>query len=118
GIQAWVALPQEHEETPPSFHHHQGTDELPEFDEDGVTGRLIAGSIDGLNASVHTHSPLFYLHWDMADGARRTLGTEYSERAVYVARGAIDLDGHVVTEGQMLVLEPGRAAQIQARGLT
>ncbi len=52
----------------------------------------------------------------MADGARRALGTDYSERAVYVARGAVELDGHPLSEGQMRVLEPGRAARIQARG--
>ena len=118
GIQAWVALPTEHEETAPTFHHHQGAGELPEFHEDGVAGRLIAGSIDGQTARVRTHSPLFYLHWDMADGARRSLSAEYSERAVYVARGAVDIDGQPLALGQMLVLEPGRAAQIQARGPT
>ncbi|MGB5807504.1 pirin family protein [Castellaniella sp.] len=116
GIQAWVALPREHEETAPAFHHHHGAGELPEFNEDGVSGRLIAGATEGATARVQTHSPLFYLHWEMADGARRTLGTEYSERAVYVARGAVELDGHPLAKGQMLVLEPGRAAQIQARG--
>ena len=42
GIQAWVALPDGDEETDPSFDHHAG-DDLPEWDEDGVTGRLIAG---------------------------------------------------------------------------
>lgn len=116
GIQAWAALPREHEETAPAFHHHQGADELPEFQEGGVTGRLIAGAIDGASARVRTHSSLFYLHWEMTDGARRTLGTTYPERAVYVARGAIDLDGHPLAEGQMQVLESGRTAQIQARG--
>jgi redox-sensitive bicupin YhaK (pirin superfamily) len=116
GIQAWVALPTEHEETAPTFHHHQGADELPEFHEDGVTGRLIAGSIDGQTASVRTHSPLFYLHWEMNDGARRSLGTDHTERAVYVARGAIEIDGQPLATGQMLVLAPGRAAQIRARG--
>jgi redox-sensitive bicupin YhaK (pirin superfamily) len=34
GIQSWVALPQEHEETDPSFHHHEGAD-LPAGDETG-----------------------------------------------------------------------------------
>src|SRR5690606_4313216 len=116
GIQAWVALPREHEETAPAFHHHQGSEDLPEFHEDGVRGRLIAGTIDGAAARVQTHSPLFYLHWDMADGARRALGADYTERAVYVARGAVETDGHPLSEGQMLVLEPRRAAHIQARG--
>lgn len=56
GIQAWVALPAEDEETEPAFHHHEGAD-LPEWREDGVRVRLIAGEADGLRAKVVTHSP-------------------------------------------------------------
>ncbi|MGB6007742.1 pirin family protein [Castellaniella sp.] len=115
GIQAWVALPQKDEETPPSFHHHQGAADLPEIHEDGVSGRLIAGSIDGATSRVPTHSPLFYLHWDMQAGARRTLGAQYPERAVYVACGEIELDGHIVPEGRMIVLEAGHDVTVLAR---
>src|SRR3546814_78168 len=43
GIQAWVALPTEAEETDPEFSHYAGA-QLPEFDEAGVRGRLVAGS--------------------------------------------------------------------------
>ena len=49
GIQAWVALPTEHEETAPSFSHHAG-DDLPQWNEGGVHGQLIAGSAYGLTA--------------------------------------------------------------------
>ncbi|WP_298016172.1 pirin family protein [uncultured Castellaniella sp.] len=115
GIQAWVALPRENEETAPSFHHHQGAADLPEIHEDGVSGRLIAGSIDGATSRVPTHSPLFYLHWDMQAGARRTLSAQYPERAVYVVSGEIEIDGHILPEGRMIVLEPGRDAPILAR---
>lgn len=115
GIQAWVALPQEFEETSPSFHHHQGATDLPEIHEGGVSGRLIAGSIDGATSRVPTHSPLFYLHWDMQAGARRALSAQYSERAVYVVSGEIEIEGHIVPEGRMIVLEPGREAPILAR---
>ncbi|WP_323011630.1 pirin family protein [Castellaniella sp.] len=114
GIQAWVALPREDEECAPSFHHYHGAEQLPEFNEDGVHGRLIAGAIDGQTALVKTHSPLFYLHWNMAADARRSLGTQYPERAIYVAQGAIDVDGQPLAEGQMLVLPPGKAAQLTA----
>lgn len=93
GIQTWVALPHEDEETDPAFYHYQGNSDLPEFDEDGVKGRLIAGTNDGLSANVKTHSPLFYLHWEMEAGASRSLSAEYSERAIYVARGELEVDG-------------------------
>ncbi|MCE7896552.1 pirin family protein [Gammaproteobacteria bacterium PRO2] len=114
GIQAWVALPRELEEMEPAFHHHEGAGQLPEIHEGGVSGRLIAGEIDGQVASVQTHSPLFYLHWDMQAGARRNLGTRYPERAVYVSSGEVELGGHRLAAGQMQVLEPGRAVTITA----
>ena len=44
GIQAWVALPVEHEETDPAFSHHAATDLPATRSEAGVTGTLIAGS--------------------------------------------------------------------------
>lgn len=115
GIQAWVGLPREDEETDPAFYHHHGANELPEIHEDGVSGRLIAGSAEGLAASVKTHSPLFYLHWDMRADARRSLSAEYSERAIYVASGEVDVDGYTLRVGQIAVLDPGKAAEIRAR---
>jgi redox-sensitive bicupin YhaK (pirin superfamily) len=68
GIQAWVALPTEYEEAAPSFSHHAG-DDLPQWEDAGVHGRLIAGSAYGLTAAVATHSPQFYAHLDMEPGA-------------------------------------------------
>lgn len=113
GIQAWVALPEADEECDPAFTHH-GVDDLPVFEEPGVRGRLIAGKASGLEAAVKTHSPLFYLHWELDAGARAELATDYSERAVYAATGAIEVDSQRVDAGQMAVLAPGRAATIQA----
>src|SRR5581483_5504040 len=46
GIQAWVALPTEHEETDPSFAHHAAA-ELPIFKQRGARARLIAGEAMG-----------------------------------------------------------------------
>jgi hypothetical protein len=115
GIQSWVALPREQEEMDPAFHHLQGAVQLPEFREEGVTGRLIAGSIDGVTGGAVTYSPLFYLHWEMDAGARRSLSAQYSERAVYVARGEVEIDGQVLPVGRMQVVDSARAMQIMAR---
>ncbi|KAA0889425.1 pirin family protein [Pusillimonas sp. ANT_WB101] len=114
GIQAWVALPTEHEETDPAFYHLHGAEQLPEWQEDGVSSRLIAGDADGLRSGTPTHSPLFYMHWDMQAGACNSLSTQYPERAVYVASGAIEVNGNPLPAGRMIVLEPGTAAQIKA----
>ncbi|MDE8652507.1 pirin family protein [Novosphingobium album (ex Liu et al. 2023)] len=113
GIQAWVALPVEDEETDPDFHHFAGAD-LPTWEEKGVKGRLIAGEAEGMKAAVKVHSPQFYMHWDMAAGAARILPAEHAERAVYVAAGSVEIAGQPLRTGQMAVLEPGRDVPVSA----
>ena len=113
GIQAWIALPTEAEESAPSFHHHEGSD-LPEWNEHGVHGRLLAGAVDGLRAAVPTMSPLSYAHWSMAPGAMRAIGTEYPERAIYVAKGVVEVAGQRLGAGQMAVLAKGGAVDVRA----
>lgn len=103
GIQAWVALPKEHEEIAPTFSHHSGSD-LPQWSEAGVVGQLIAGSAFGLNAAVSTHSPMFYVHLDLALGASAEIPENYSERAIYIATGAVEVQGRRYESGRMLVL--------------
>ena len=115
GIQAWVALPDEREEMEPGFWHYDSAS-LPVFDADGVVGRLIAGRLAGVVSPVRTESPQFYVHWQMRAGARVSLPAEYPERAVYVARGAVGLDGQRIETGSMAVLTPGKPAALTAIG--
>jgi redox-sensitive bicupin YhaK (pirin superfamily) len=113
GIQAWVALPVEDEETGPAFYHHEG-DDLPTWQDKGMRGRLIAGAAEGMAAAVKVHSPQFYMHWDMDAGAARMLPAEYPERAIYVATGSVEIADHRLHAGQMAVLEPGRDVPVRA----
>jgi redox-sensitive bicupin YhaK (pirin superfamily) len=113
GIQAWVAVPEAHEEDPPSFAHH-AAQALPTVQDAGVQARLIAGSAYGLTSPAATHSPLFYLHAELQPGARLPLPDGYAERAVFVARGGITIDGKRYGEGQMAVFSGTDAASIEA----
>ena len=113
GIQSWVALPAEQEETEPAFHHH-GTAELPTQEGDGLWARLVAGEAFGARAPVKTHSPLFYIHWELKAGARAQLAAEYPERAAYVARGAVQAAGQRVDAGRMVVFSPGTPVLFEA----
>lgn len=106
GIQAWVALPREHEETDPDFVHYEAS-ALPRFEQDGACAHLIVGEVQGLRSPVKTHSPLFYMHCDVQANGRVIVPGAYSERAVYVASGAIKIDGTLVPEGTLAVLSPG-----------
>src|SRR6188508_404448 len=51
GLQLWVALPREHEETEPAFVHH-GANELPEVERDGARVRVIVGEAYGARSPV------------------------------------------------------------------
>lgn len=112
GIQAWVALPTEFEEIAPSFSHHAGLD-LPQWHDAGVAGQLIAGSAYGLTAGTETHSPQFYAHLDMAAGASAEIPGGYEERALYIATGAVEVDGTRHESGRMLILTSA-ASQVRA----
>lgn len=112
GVQAWVALPTEQEEIAPSFSHHAGLD-LPQWNDAGVVGQLIAGSAYGLTASAEIHSPLFYAHLDMAPGAIAEIPGGHKERALYIATGAVELNGTRYESGRMLVLD-STASRVRA----
>ncbi|HET9628392.1 MAG TPA: pirin family protein [Novosphingobium sp.] len=104
GLQAWVALPTEQEEIAPSFTHLGGAD-LPQWQAGGVKGQLIAGSAYGLAAAAPVYSPLFYACLEMSPGSVAELPEGYSELAVYVVEGAVELDGRSFSAGHMLVLD-------------
>lgn len=105
-IQTWVALPEKDEEAAPSFRNYT-VEQLPVFTESGVWMRLIAGNAYGLQSSVQTHSPLFYLHVVLDQGARFGLPKEHSERGVYIAKGRIEVNGHTYDQGKLLVFSQG-----------
>jgi redox-sensitive bicupin YhaK (pirin superfamily) len=114
GMQAWVALPTEHEEDAPAFRHHDEVD-LPTYDSDkGLWARLIAGEAFGAKAKVQTHSPMFYVHWSLQQGAEAVLEAPYPERAAYVAEGAVEVDGVTLRAGQMAVFAPGDSPRFTA----
>jgi redox-sensitive bicupin YhaK (pirin superfamily) len=114
GMQAWVALPVETEETAPGFFHH-GPEDLPTTEDGGLWARLIAGSAYGAEAKVRTHSPMFYVHWEMQPGASGGLPSEHRERAAYVARGTVEVDGRAFSGGQLIVFAPGADPKITAK---
>lgn len=113
GIQAWVALPAEHEEVAPAFTHFDAS-ELPTRQWPGVTLRLIAGQAFDLTSAVPTHSRLFYAHAELARDASVELPGTYEERAVFVAAGRAAIDATVLDAGQMAIVRPNARATVRA----
>jgi redox-sensitive bicupin YhaK (pirin superfamily) len=113
GLQLWVALPQSHEETAPSFHHHPGSS-LPERDHRGVTLRVLAGTAYGMTSPVETLSPLFYVAAQMLAGSELSLPDEHAERAVYVVEGALQCGADRAEPGRMLVFDKDARVTVRA----
>jgi redox-sensitive bicupin YhaK (pirin superfamily) len=105
-LQTWVALPEKDEESNPSFDNYK-PEALPVYTDKGVWMRLIAGDAFGLRGDVKTHSPLFYLHALIDKGTKFGIPKEHSERAIYVAKGSVEVSGRTYSEGQMLVFNKG-----------
>ena len=114
GLQAWVALPNESEETDPDFAHY-GEQQLPVLEDSRVKARIIAGRAFDREAQVRTLSPMFYVHAELAEGALIEVPTEYSERAAYVVSGEVSAGPERFHPGQMLVFGPQEAAVVTAR---
>jgi redox-sensitive bicupin YhaK (pirin superfamily) len=114
GMQAWVALPVENEEDAPAFFHH-GPEDLPTYEYQGLWARLIAGSAYGAEAKVKTHSPMFYVHWELQPGVTGGLPGEHKERAAFVARGTIEVEGREFSGGEMIVFTEGSDPRITAK---
>lgn len=115
GIQSWIALPKDHEQTDPLFTHYPKAS-LPYINVPGVRMHLIAGRAFGAVAPTVTFSDLFYVYAKMRPGAEFELRPEYPERGLYVVRGEIYVDNQPVTPHHLAVLTPGRAVRIRSAG--
>lgn len=109
GLQAWLALPLSHEDTAPSFEHHD-RDALPTRTGAGTTLTMVTGHGFGLTSPVTTFGPTLYADLRLAAGATFTFSAEHEERAVYLAHGRLicgDGEGHAFEDGELVVLKPG-----------
>ncbi|NJD32962.1 MAG: pirin family protein [Gammaproteobacteria bacterium] len=113
GIQTWIALPRDHEEAPPAFEHHPAS-ALPELRPRGAVLRLIAGEAYGQRSPASVFSGMFYVDARLEAAATAELPPEYSERAAYVAEGAIDAAGTRHGVGEMIVFAAGGGPTIRA----
>ncbi|MEE4453144.1 pirin family protein [Novosphingobium resinovorum] len=119
GLQTWVALPREAEETAPAFSHHKAH-EMPVTEDAGTRLTLIAGSSDGMTSPLRTWSDMVYADIAMEGGARYRVKAEHIERAVYVVGGAIEVEGQTGTfaAGQLVIFKPGAEIVLRASGMT
>jgi len=113
GIQSWIALPQAHEETDPSFQHFDAS-LLPVVEDGGVWARVIAGSAFGKSSPVGMLSDWLYAEVVLDAGTSAPLDPDQEERAIYVAEGEVDIAGDLFAAPQLLIFRPGDRITVKA----
>ena len=113
GIQSWIALPQAHEETAPSFQHFDAGS-LALIEDGGVRARVIAGSAFGKTSPVGMLSQWLYAEVVLAPGASAPLDPDQEERAIYVAEGEVDIAGETFEGPRLLIFRPGDRITVRA----
>lgn len=113
GIQTWVALPVEAEETDPWFHHYPA-DTLPQWTEKGVAITLIAGQSHGHTSPVKVFSPILYLDMVFTGAAEFSLPADYSERAIYSVTEGIQINHQALPAHRLAILTPGTTVTISS----
>ena len=112
GLQLWLALPEQDEETAPAFYHYPAS-HIPALQIDGVAVRVLMGNAYGAVSPVKTFAQTLYVEADLKAGQRLLL-PESPERALYVASGSVSIGATAVTQHSMAILTPRAQVSITA----
>ena len=113
GIQVWVALPQDHAEIAPEFHHHDA-EALPQVRQPGVELVLITGTGWGAASPVKVYAPMYFAEARLDAGAELALPAEHAEHGVHVIEGELAWGGQSLEAGRMAVQVGGAAPALRA----
>lgn len=113
GMQTWLALPDGQEEIEPAFEHVDGT-ALPLVEDDGVSARVLMGTLWGQTAGVTQHSETIYADILLAAGSSVPIDADADERAVLLCEGEASIDGHPLDPFALYILAPGQALKLSA----
>jgi redox-sensitive bicupin YhaK (pirin superfamily) len=112
-MQTWLALPDDQEEIDPAFEHVDGA-ALPLVEGEGVSARVLMGTLWGKTAGVTEHSETIYADIILGAGASLPIDPGADERAVMVVEGQASLDGDRLEAFILYILAPGQAMTLRA----
>ncbi len=113
GLQIWVALPKELEQMEPSF-VHVDKDDLPHWEENGLSFKLIAGEAFGRKSAVPVYSPLYFIEIKSTAAQKVSIGKDlYGESALYILEGSITSDGNTFDPKQILIAKDSTLCEFE-----
>jgi redox-sensitive bicupin YhaK (pirin superfamily) len=113
GLQTWLALPDHKEEIAPVF-ENTASALLPEFEAEGVEGRVVIGDFEGHRAPVTTFHDTLYVDIRLSPGARVKIPATAEERAIYILEGRVSLIGDGFNNDTLLVFKPGEEIIVES----
>ena len=112
GLQTWVALPLEHEETEPRFEHY-ASDAMPSVERDGAAIRVVIGNAYGASSPVRTESETLYVEIKLDAGASVDLPVA-DELGIFVVDGDVAIGDSTLKPGGLSILRRGAVASLSA----
>ena len=115
GFQIWLNLPQHLQMAEPGYQDIPSS-EITEFEEGGVSYRLVAGELFGQTGPAQTHLPVLMV--DIAPhGGRTTIPLTDGETTIlFCFEGQLTIAGQVVIDGDLAVLTGDGGVTIQGDG--
>lgn len=119
GLQIWVALPKELEFQEPEFHHTEAS-EIPVWEENGVSYKLIAGEALGHKSPVPVYSPLYMIEVKTGqnDAEIDFQGTLFGESGLYILEGEIESGEHKYGNKQILITKEAHLCKFTMKANT
>lgn len=113
GLQIWVALPKEIEHIDPSFTHIPST-EIPSWEENEVSFKLIAGEAFGKKSPVPVYSKMYFVEIKSKGKSKLDIGSQiFGETALYILEGTIKSDGNTYESNQILVAKESSLCEFE-----
>ncbi len=113
GFQIWVALPKALEQMEPEFFHVEAL-QVPVWEEQGASFKLIAGTAFGKSSPVPVYSPLYFIEIQSTDAVTLSLGEDlFGEVAMYVVEGSVTLEGTRQCSKQLLIAKDAKLCSFE-----
>ncbi len=113
GVQLWVALPRDVEDTEPEFAHYPKAS-LPSWKHEGIQGRLLVGRVFDHESPVRTRCPTLCLDLRMNTGSTVRVPGQAGGLCAYVVSGALGAASLDAGPFGAVVFGPGTDASLTA----
>jgi len=113
GMQTWLALPDDKEEMDPAFEQVKAG-QLPIISDNGVSARVIMGTLWGQTAATTCHAPTIYADIALETGGTIPIEAEADERALMLVGGEADISGEAMELYTLYVMRPGATATLRS----